>query len=120
MPVSYFILAVPMHECLGKTLVHEFHIFYCDAKWFFLFLTVQLQLHSENPVTYGRNMNLLVNLITKTNQKLSIVSLTFLKSMNAQNTFFPFINLNGLMALAHGKLLLFGTIKMCSIDLYSH
>ena len=87
-----------------------------------LFLTVQLQLHSENPVRYGRNMNVLVNLITKTNQKLSIVSLTFLKSMNAENTFFLFINLNGLMAnaLAHGKLLLFGTIKMCSIDLYSH
>ena len=48
-----------------KTLVHEFLISYSHTKWYFLFPTVQLQVHNENPARHGRNTDVLVNLNTK-------------------------------------------------------
>ena len=53
--VSYFILAVPMHECLGKhsCMSSTFLIAILNSTCFFP--TVQLQVHYENPVRYGRN-----------------------------------------------------------------
>ena len=72
--LSYFILAVPMRQSLGK------HSFMSSSFPIVIlndtspFPTVQLQVHNENPVRYGRNTNALVNLSTK----LNYISLCFL------------------------------------------
>ena len=51
----------------GKTLGHEFLISYSHTEWYFLFPTVQLQVHTENSARCGRNTDALVNLNTKLN-----------------------------------------------------
>ena len=46
-----------------KTLVHELNISYSRTEWYLLFFpSEELQVHRENPVHDGRNMNALVNL----------------------------------------------------------
>ena len=35
--LCYFVLAVPMRECLGKTLVHEFPMSYSYTEWYLPF-----------------------------------------------------------------------------------
>ena len=54
-------------QVFGKTLVHEFLISYSHTEWYFIFPTVQLQVHNENSVRCGRNTDALVNLNTKLN-----------------------------------------------------
>ena len=65
--LSYFILAVPMSKCLGKHsfMSSPFPIAILNIPCFFP--TVQLQVHNEKPVRYGRNTVVLVNLNTKLN-----------------------------------------------------
>ena len=58
--LSYFVLAVPMLECLGK-LVHEFHISPSRTEWYLLFLTVQLQVHNVYSERKSRNTFALLN-----------------------------------------------------------
>ena len=36
--LSYFILAVPMRECLGKPIEHEFPISYNHTEWYLIFV----------------------------------------------------------------------------------
>ena len=63
--LSYFILALPMLNCLGKhkCMSSSFPIVILNDT--FLFPTVQLQVHNENPARYGRNTSALVSLNTK-------------------------------------------------------
>ena len=44
-------LAVPMHECLGKTLVHDFHYFYSRTESFITYL-YKNHLHLLNSLTF--------------------------------------------------------------------
>ena len=66
--LSYFILAVPMRKCLGKHLCISSSIPIVILNDTSVFLTVQLQVHNENPARYGRHTDTLVNLNTKLNE----------------------------------------------------
>ena len=50
--LSYFILAVPMRECLGEhSIVHEFPISYSDTEWYFIFSRNDMtEMVEESPV----------------------------------------------------------------------
>ena len=64
----YFILAVPMRECLGKHSCMSFTFRIAILNGTLFFSTVQLQVLNAHPVRYGRNTDALVNLNTKLNQ----------------------------------------------------
>ena len=73
LPLSYFILAVPMRKCFGKhSCMSSFPIPILNDTSFFP--AVQLQVHNENPARYGRNTDALVNLNTKLNSCLTPVA----------------------------------------------
>ena len=65
--LSYFILAVPIRECLGKHSCTSSPFPIAKLMVLAFFPAVQLQVHKENPVRDGRNTDALINLNTKLN-----------------------------------------------------
>ena len=61
-----------MRECLRKRSCTSILFPIAILNGPFFFQTVQLQVHDENPVSYGRNTDALVNLNTKLNLLFSL------------------------------------------------
>ena len=82
--LSYFILVVPMRKCLGKHsyISSPFPIAILNSTCFFL--TVQLQVHNENPVRYSGNADALVNLNNKLNYSYTALGKHFVSHVCAR------------------------------------